>query len=118
MSFAFRFPRRVTAALAVVAVATLSAATAVQAADANVPSPEFNLEPELAAKLFKERARQKTTDGATAEDYGATSGNDPCGNVVINSNNQAKSNSGIGGMFGKESVTIITGPVINAANCK
>ena len=40
-----------------------------------------------------------------------------CGTVNINSNDK-KSNSGIKDMFGKQSTTIVTGPVINMANCK
>ena len=102
-------------------IVALCVATAVWSG-APIPSPEFDLDPEMMAKLLRERARQQAAnDDATNEgayDYASLTDGNPCGNVVINSNNQPRSNSGISGMFGKESVTIITGPVINAANCK
>jgi hypothetical protein len=107
-----------------VAVLAFFAATAAGNARAqSIPNPEFDLEPELAAKLLKEKARQKAADGSrngAADGFDTSFSNEsnPCGNVVINSNNPPTSNSGIRDMFGKESVTIITGPVINAANCK
>ncbi|MDR3323001.1 MAG: hypothetical protein LBS89_02220 [Zoogloeaceae bacterium] len=95
------------------------AATAVWSG-APIPSPEFDLDPEMMAKLLRERANQQAANGGATVDSSVTSVTDsnPCGNVIINSNNQSNSNSGIRDMFGKESVTIITGPVINAANCK
>lgn len=83
-----------------------------------IPNPEFELDPDMNAKLLKERARQGTiSDGMRHGRGGAPGAQGECGNVNINSNNQPQSNSGIREMFGKQNTTIITGPVINAARC-
>lgn len=83
-----------------------------------IPNPEFELDPDMNAKLMKERARQGTiSDGMRHGRGGAPGAQGECGNVNINSNNQPQSNSGIREMFGKQNTTIVTGPVINAARC-
>jgi hypothetical protein len=87
----------------------------------SIPSPEFDLAPEMAAKLMKEKARQKASsqnkDESGADSSAAVTDSNSCGNVVINSNPKP-TNSGIREMFGKESVTIVTGSVVNASNCR
>jgi hypothetical protein len=87
----------------------------------SIPNPEFDLNPEITAKLMKEKARQKASShDAEESDAGsspAVSDSNSCGNVVINSNPKP-TNSGIREMFGKESVTIVTGSVVNASNCR
>lgn len=66
---------------------------------------------------------EKKTKQAVAQNAALAQGKAPpgakgdCGSVNINSNDK-KSNSGIKDMFGKQSTTIVTGPVINMANCK
>jgi hypothetical protein len=101
-------------------VLALFTATAAWGAGASIPNPESDLDAEMSAKLFKERAAQNVQNNALKSGTagGAATDSNACGNVNINSNNQAKNNSGLKDMFGKESVTIITGPVINAANCR
>ena len=57
------------------------------------------------------------TSAGIKKGIGNNDGKGECGNVNINSNDN-KSNSGIKDMFGKQTTTIVTGPVINMANCK
>jgi len=85
-----------------------------------IPNPEFDLDADMSAKLYKEKARQGTiADGMKyGRNTNSASADGECGNVNINSNNNQQSNSGIKEMFGKQSTTIVTGPVINAARCK
>jgi hypothetical protein len=103
-----------------VSVLALFTATAAWGAGASIPNPESDLDAELSAKLLKAKASQTVRSNAVKNDPAATAADSSnCGNVNINSNNQAQNNnSGIKNMFGKESVTIVTGPVINAANCR
>ncbi len=84
-----------------------------------IPNPEApDIDVDIAAKIYKEKSRSSTIAD------GMKQGRAPDGNVGgdcsinINSNNAPKSNSGIREMFGKQSTTIVTGPVINTANCK
>ncbi|MDR1463204.1 MAG: hypothetical protein LBI68_08745 [Azoarcus sp.] len=96
--------------------------TATAAWSASVPNPESNLDAEMSAMLLKAKASQgamqRSISSKNSDSADATADSDACGNVNINSNNQAQDNSGLKDMFGKESVTIVTGPVINAANCR
>ena len=84
------------------------------------PEPS-DLDAEILAKIGKEKSKkggimEGMKDGRLPSD--GSSNNNDCGSVNINSNNDKKSNSGIKEMFGKQSTTIVTGPVINMANCK
>jgi hypothetical protein len=72
----------------------------------------MDLPPEIVAKIVATQAQQRTSDGKSA---GGTSGD--CGSININSNDK-KSSSGIKEMSGKQSTTVITGPVINMPKCK
>ena len=87
-----------------------------QASPPSVNPEPLDLDAELTAKILKEKSRRNSTGDAGA---GGTAGGSSkeCGNVNINSN-EKKSNSGIKDMFGKQSTTIVTGPVINMAKCK
>ncbi|MEO8104281.1 MAG: hypothetical protein ABI790_17340 [Betaproteobacteria bacterium] len=76
----------------------------------------MDLDPDIQAKIMKEKSKRNTSGDAAAGTPGSSSSKD-CGTVNINSTDK-KSNSGIKDMFGKQSTTIITGPVINMANCK
>ena len=84
-----------------------------------IPNPEPpDLDVDIAAKIHKEKSKTSTIAA------GMKQGRTPDGNVGgdcsinINSNNAPQSNSGIREMFGEQSTTIVTGPVINTANCK
>lgn len=111
-----KFPNLARAAAFALCLATGSAVMA----GPSVPNPELDLSPDLLSKLLKEKSRQSSiADGIKAStDRGGSGSSSECGTVNINSNNSNQSVSGIKQMFGKQSTTIITGPVINAANCK
>src|SRR5258706_6882173 len=81
-----------------------------------VNAEQMDLDPDIMAKILKEKSR-RNSDGNAAGGGIAGSSSKDCGTVNINSNDK-KSNSGIKDMFGKQSTTVITGPVINMANCK
>jgi hypothetical protein len=85
-----------------------------------VPNPEStDLDAELNAKIMKEKAKSRQTSRIPAGN-GGPGGSNNCGQVNINSasSNDKKSIGGLSDMFGKQSTTVITGPVINMANCK
>lgn len=98
------------------------AALGIALAHASPPTvnPEqMDLDADLLAKIGKEKSKKSSiADGMKASNSQNGGGKSECGNVNINSNDKAKSNSGIKDMFGKQSTTIVTGPVINMANCK
>ena len=100
-------------------VACLGAGVAM-AGGVPVPNPEApDLDPEISAKIHLQKS--KTSTIADGMKQGRVPDGDASGgscSININSNNQPKSNSGIREMFGKQSTTIVTGPVINTANCK
>jgi len=101
-----------------VLVACLGAGIAL-AGGAPIPNPEApDLDVEIAAKLHMEKSKTSTIADGMKQGRGPDGmvGGD-C-SININSNNAPKSNSGIREMFGKQSTTIVTGPVINTANCK
>ena len=75
------------------------------------PEP-MDLDPDLKAKIMKEQSKRNPLLSGKEGGSGAE-----CGTVNINSN-EKKSNSGIGNIMGKQSTTIVMGPVINTANCK
>ena len=90
-------------------------------AAAHAAPPQVNAEPmdldaDISAKIFKEKARQRSA-GNDSGGSTPTGSSSECGTVNINSNDK-KSNSGLKDMFGKQSTTIVTGPVINMAKCK
>ena len=93
-------------------------------AQASPPSvnPEGpSLEAETVATITKEKSKKSTiAQGVAASTDRKNQGSQDCGNVNINSNSNQdrKSVSGMKEMFGKQSTTIVTGPVINMANCK
>ncbi|GIZ51748.1 hypothetical protein [Noviherbaspirillum aridicola] len=90
------------------------------AAPPPVVNPEqMDMGVEINAKIGKEKSKRNSMlDGQKiGGGSGGSGGGDNCGTVNINSN-EKKSNSGIKDMFGKQSTTIVTGPVINMANCK
>mgnify|MGYP003414602742 CR=1 FL=1 len=100
------------------------AALLISTAQASPPSvnPEGpNLEAETIATITKEKSKKSTiADGVAASTDRKKQGGSECGNVHINSSGSQdrKRSSGIKEMFGKQSTTIVTGPVINMANCK
>ncbi len=105
-----------------IGMAGLLAALSFTMAHASPPSvnPEQpDMDADILAKIGKEKSRKGSiADGIKASTSQGGSENSDCGSVNINSNNDKKSNSGIKEMFGKQSTTIVTGPVINMANCK
>jgi len=103
------------------ALAGLPAAILVTIAHAGPPvvNPEqMDMGVEITAKIGKEKSKKNSMLHASRPGKSANGGSGgDCGTVNINSNDN-KSNSGIKDMFGKQSTTIVTGPVINMANCK
>lgn len=85
------------------------------AAPPSVNAEPMDVEADTLATISKEKAKQRRSAGKKTES--GPNASSECGNVNINSNDN-KSNSGIKDMFGKKSTTIVTGPVINMANCK
>ena len=97
-------------------LALLSLFAMAHAAPPTVNPEQMDLDPDITAKILKEKSRRNSTGEAGGGGVAGSSSKD-CGTVNINSNDK-KSNSGIKDMFGKQSTTIVTGPVINMANCK
>ena len=89
----------------------------VHAAPPQVNAEPMDLDADISAKIFKEKARQRTASGDSGSGGSPSGSSSECGTVNINSNDK-KSNSGVKEMFGKQSTTIVTGPVINMAKCK
>src|SRR5690349_6682541 len=92
--------------------------SAAYAAPPTVNAEQMDLDADILAKVGKEKSKRSTIAdgmkmGRDKSGGDAASGSSECGNVNINSNNEKKSNSGIKEMFGKQSTTIVTGPVIN-----
>jgi hypothetical protein len=87
-------------------------------AHARAPRPMGTnaLDPEMGALVHKEKARQQTMHRNNPNRQPLGSPDDGCGNISINSNTEA--NRRIGQPPGKPNVTVITGPVVNAANCR
>jgi hypothetical protein len=77
------------------------------------PSGGNTFDPEMGALVHKEKARQQVIYKNDPKRQGMA--DDGCGNISINSNTQPNR---IGQPPGKQNVTVITGPVINAANCR
>jgi len=75
-----------------------------------------SLDSEMGALVHKEKARQQLIQ---RDNPNGLLGNaeDGCGNISINSNTQPQRGL-IGQPPGKQNVTVINGPVINAANCR
>ena len=94
-------------------IAAFSIFASAQSAPPVVNPEQMDLDPDILAKINKEKSKR---DSSALASGGSGSSKD-CGTVNINSN-EKKSNSGIGSMIAKPTTTIITGPVINMANCK
>lgn len=97
-------------------------ATSVHAGPPPTVNPEqMDMGVEITAKIGKEKAKKNSMLDASRPKSGSSDssggGGSDCGTVNINSSDK-KSNSGIKDMFGKQSTTIVTGPVINMATCK
>ena len=88
----------------------------VHASPPTVNAEPMDLDPATNATIMKEKSKRNTMGQAAAGEPGGAK-DSGCGQVNINSN-EKKSNSGIKDMFGKQQTTIVTGPVINMANCK
>ena len=97
-------------------LATLSLFALAHASPPTVNPEQMDLDMDMTAKIMKEKSKRNTSGEAAAGSPGTSSSKD-CGTVNINSTDK-KSNSGIAGIMGNKSTTIITGPVINMANCK
>ena len=91
-------------------------AIAAQASPPTVNPEPMDLDSSTNATIMKEKSKRRNME-VTGGGGDGSSGSSNCGQVNINSN-EKKSNSGIKDMFGKTQTTIITGPVINMANCK
>jgi hypothetical protein len=91
-------------------------AAAAHASPPTVNPEPMDLDPATNATIMKEKSKRRNMEQAGGSE-GSSSSSSNCGQVNIN-NNDKKSNSGIKDMFGKTQTTIVTGPVINMANCK
>jgi hypothetical protein len=85
-----------------------------------VNAEQMDLEPEMTAKIVKEKSKHSIAQGMKAGRGAEGGSSSDCGSVNINSggNDKKSTTSGIKEMFGKQSTTIVTGPIINMANCK
>ena len=99
-----------------VALIAGSFALAAQASPPTVNAEPMDLDTSTNATIMKEKSKRSNMVQQGGGE-GSSSGSSNCGQVNIN-NNDKKSNSGLKDMFGKTQTTVITGPVINMANCK
>jgi hypothetical protein len=79
----------------------------------------MDLAPEIAAKIGMEKSKRSTIADGMKEGRGGSSKD--CGTVNVASGGSGSDNkpsSAIKEMFGKQQTTIVTGPIINMANCK
>lgn len=107
--------------MAAVLLASLMFATAHAVSPPTVNAEPMDLDPDIAAKIVKEKSKRSTIAEGMKQGRGPGGSSNDCGTVNINSSGSGKdqkSNSGIKEMFGKQQTTIVTGPVINMANCK
>ena len=89
------------------------------AAPPNVNPEAPDLDPDISAKILKEKAKRNPGATPLGNGGGGGGGSAGCGQVNINSNDNSKKKvSGIGEIMGNKSTTIVTGDVINMANCK
>lgn len=107
--------------MAAVLLASLMYATA-HGSPPTVNAEPMDLDPDIAAKIGKEKSKRSTiAEGMKEGRIPGSSSSKDCGTVNIASGGKPadqKSNSGIREMFGKQQTTIVQGPVINMANCK
>lgn len=106
--------------MAAVLLASLMFATAHAGSPPTVNAEPMDLDVDITAKIVKEKSKRSTIAEGMKQGQGP-GGSNNCGTVNINSSGSGtdqKSNSGIKEMFGKQQTTIVTGPVINMANCK
>lgn len=106
--------------MAAVLLASLMYATA-HGSPPTVNAEPMDLDPDIAAKIGKEKSKRSTiAEGMKEGRIPGSSSSKDCGTVNIASggSQDKKSNSGIREMFGKQQTTIVQGPVINMANCK
>lgn len=78
------------------------------------PIGDIGLDPDLGALVHKEKSRQQVVNKGA--NYASDDPANPCGTISINSNNQTQ--RGGSARPGRQNVTVVTGPVLNVANCK
>ncbi|MFK7967464.1 MAG: hypothetical protein AB8C46_26170 [Burkholderiaceae bacterium] len=111
--------------LAVIAGAGLIASLSVPLPATAAQSMPYDLDPGLAAKLAKEKVKQRGPRRRSAH-YGsrnsgsnAGGGSDGCGQVDIGNSNSSGQRQTAAERFRERNRTVIvTGPVINAARCR
>ena len=114
-------------------ISTLLLATAAGAgliASLSVPLPAtaaqsmpYDLDPGLAAKLAKEKVKQRgprrRSSHYGSRNSGSNAGSDNCGQVDIgNSNSNGRRQTAAERFRERNRTVIVTGPVINAARCR
>jgi hypothetical protein len=85
-----------------------------------VNAEPMDLTPDISAKIGMEKSKHSTIADGMKQGQGSSSSN-PCGTVNVASGSSGASNKpsdSIKEMFGKQQTTIVTGPIINMANCK
>jgi hypothetical protein len=90
--------------------------TLAHASPPTVNPEQVDMDISTTTTIMKEKSKRSTQGQAAAGEPGAAK-DSGCGQVNI-ANNDKKSNSGIGSMMAKPQTVIITGPVVNMANCK
>jgi hypothetical protein len=103
---------------AAVLLASLMFATAHGSPPTVNPEP-MDLGADITAKIVKEKSKQSTLAEGMKQGQGSDSSN--CGTVNVASGSSGAANKpsdSIKGMFGTQQTTIVTGPIINMANCK
>ncbi len=84
-----------------------------------VNAEQMDLSPDIAAKIGMEKSKRSTIADGMKAGQGSNGKNSDCGSVNIASGDKDKDKkSFIGDMMGKQTTTIVTGPIINMANCK
>ena len=108
--------------LAIIAGASITAALTVPLPATAAQSMPYDLDPGLAAKLAKEKVKQRGPRRRSA-DYGSrnsggNAGSDNCGSVDIGNSNNNRRMTAAERFRERNRTVIVTGPVINAARCR
>jgi hypothetical protein len=86
-----------------------------------VNAEPMDLTPDISAKIGMEKSKHSTIADGMKQGQGSSSSNPNCGTVNVASGSSGAGNKpsdSIKEMFGKQQTTIVTGPIINMANCK
>ena len=95
---------------------------AAHASPPTVNPEQMDLDPDITAKILKEKAKRDPSamPAGNSGSSGSSGSSSNCGQVNIGNSGtpDKKSISGLDSMFGKQTTVVVQGPVINTANCK